>query len=271
MEAIDFLAAPLVMCFLLVGIHCYLGLHVLEREVIFVDLALAQVAAFGSLLSLFLGLGHSSVFTYLLSLAATFVAALFLALSNQYKARMSQEAVIGILYAFASASLILIADKISHGEEHIKHALVGQLLWVTWSDVIKVFGIYSVVALIHFIFRKPFLENSFSKTLSWKWDFLFYALFGLVITSSVHVSGVLLVFSFLIVPAVLSSIFYRSLLKRLFFGWGVGFLLSALGVFFSYSLDFPTGACIVALFTLLPILTVLGMKVFRISKRHGLE
>ena len=262
-DAILFLAPPFTMCLILMGIHCYLGLHVLARGVIFVDLALAQVAALGSVVAFLFNFEHSDKMTYFISLAGTILAALFLALSNRYRDRLSQEAIIGILYACSTASIVLIVDKMSHGAEHIKYALVGQLLWVTWTDVLKVTVIYGVVSSIHYVLRKQLIENSFGKNSHWKWDFIFYALFGVVITSSVQVAGVLLVFSFLIVPAVLSSVFYKGLFQRLLFGWGVGFVLSVLGMSLSYWLDLPAGALIVVVFTLAPILMVLGMKTIK--------
>ena len=266
-EAVLFLAAPLAMCVVLVGIHCYLGLHVLARGVIFVDLALAQVAAFGSVLALLVGFERGDKMTYFISLAGTIVAAFFLAIANRYKERFSQEALIGILYACASASIVLLVDKMSHGAEHIKSALVGQLLWVTWLDVLKVLVIYGLVSIVHYVFRKPLLESSFGKSTHWKWDFLFYTLFGVVITSSVQVAGVLLVFSFLIVPAVLSSLFWKGIFQRLLFGWGVGFLLSVLGISLSYWLDLPAGALIVVVFTIVPILSVGTMRFLKVSPR----
>lgn len=261
-DAILFLAAPFAMCMILVGIHCYLGLHVMARQVIFVDLALAQVAALGSVVALLFNYDHDSEMTYLISLAGTILAALFLALAHSLKRWIPQEAIIGVLYAFASAFVILLVEKLSHGAEHVKHALVGQLLWVTWDDVIKVALIYGVVSGIHFLFRKPLTKSSFSPNSEWKWNFLFYALFGVVITSSVNVAGVLLVFSFLIVPAILSSFLVEGLLQRLFVGWGLGLVLSILGMTLSYWLDLPAGAVIVAVFTLAPILLVIGLRSF---------
>ncbi len=266
MDAFLFLAAPLSMCLILVGIHCYLGLHVLARGVIFVDLALAQVAALGTTVAFLFGFEHDSTNSYLISLTSTFAAAYFFSLANQFHKKVPPEAIIGIVYAFSSAVVILLIDKMSHGAEHLKYALVGQLLWVSWHDVLKIFLIYLVVALVHFIFRKQFLKSSFSGTGDRHWDFIFYALFGVVITSSVHVSGVLLVFSFLIVPAVVASLFFQTITGRLIFGWSLGFLLSVLGMFLSYHWDMPAGAFIVVVFTALPILLVAGYplrKLFR--------
>ena len=261
-EALLFLAPPFAMCLVMVGIHCYLGLHILAREVIFVDLSLAQVAALGSVVAMLFDFDHHDTMTYFISLACTILAALFLALAGSLRKKLSQEALIGILYAFACAFSILLLDKVSHGAEHIKYALVGQLLWVSWPSVLKVTIIYAVVALVHFIFRKQLLENSFGKNHHWKWDFIFYASFGVIITSSVNMAGVLLVFSFLIVPSVLSSLFFKAMAHRLLFGWGVGFLLSVLGMGLSYKLDLPAGTLIVVIFTMIPLLSIplLGLK-----------
>ncbi len=245
------------MCLILVGIHCYLGLHILARGVIFVDLALAQVAALGTTLAYLLGHDHADTAAYFISLGTTLIAALFFALSNRYKHKVSQEAIIGIMYAFASAAVVLTVDKMSHGAEHIKYALVGQLLWVTWGEVGRVFLIYSGVSLIHFACRKQLMAVSFGKKASWFWDFVFYALFGVIITSSVHVAGVLLVFAFLIVPSLLGQTFFSSTKARLIFGWSVGFILCFIGMILSYALDMPAGALIVVLFTMMPLFLIL--------------
>lgn len=255
-DAITFLLPPLTMCLLLVGIHCYLGLHVLARGVVFVDLSLAQVASFGATLALLWSEEHHSQIGYVLALGATFIASGLFAFARRFEEKLPQEALIGITYAFASAAVVLVVDRLAHGAEHLKEALVGQILWVGWSDVLKTFAIYSVVGAVHWIFRKQFIANSFTKNHSVKWDFLFYALFGVVITSSTSIAGVLLVFSFLIVPSVMSSFFSASLSKRLMIGWATGGLVSALGMYVSYKLDLPVGAVLVVMLTSIPILTM---------------
>ena len=275
-EVIVFLAAPTVMCLILAVIHCYLGLHVLARGVIFVDLSLAQVASFGSTLALLWTGEHESGTAYFVSLGATFVAAALFALARRFEHKFSQEAVIGIVYALASAAVILVVDRLAHGAEHLKEALVGQVLWVSWNDVIKTAAIYAVVGIIHFIFRKQFLAASEShgkpkelydsngvlrettEPISWFWDFLFYALFGVVITSSTHIAGVLMVFSFLIVPSILGQVFFKSIRARLLFGWTLSTVLSVFGMYASYKLDVPVGGLIVVLFASLPILALIG-------------
>src|SRR4051812_37094876 len=160
-EVATFLAAPFFMCLILAGMHCYLGLHVLARGVIFVDLSLAQVAAFGATVAILFGFDHHSPATYLISLASTFAAAALFAVARKHEKVFSQEAIIGIVYALASAAVVLVVDKIAHGAEHIKDILVGQVLWVTWHDVLKTSLIYGVVSFIHFVFRRQLLASSF--------------------------------------------------------------------------------------------------------------
>lgn len=263
-DAFHFLAAPLVMCLILAGIHCYLGLHVLARGVIFVDLSLAQVAAFGATCGLLLGFEAHSLGNYLVSLGSAFLAAGLFAFARRHENKFSQEAIIGIVYALASAAVVLVADKLPHGAEHMKELLVGQVLWVTWNDVFKTALIYSVVSILHYIFRKELLNVSFGRHQknSVFWDFVFYALFGVVITSSVGVAGVLQVFAYLIVPSVLGSVFFKGVRARLFFGWGVSLFLSCLGMWLSYRLDLPAGAFIVVLFTVIPVFVLLFKSLF---------
>jgi len=257
-EVLLFLAAPTAMCIILAGIHCYLGLHVLARGVIFVDLSLAQVAACGATFALLMGAEHHSLESYLFSLGATLLAASLFALARRQEKYFSQEAIIGVVYALGSAAVVLLVDRMAHGAEHIKELMVGNILWVTWNDVLKTGAIYAVVGLIHIIFRKQLIGASFGgvKNNSW-WDFVFYALFGVVITSSVSVVGVLQVFSYLIVPAILSTVFYATIRSRLIFGWALGTVLSVIGMGLSYIWDLPSGALIVVCFTLLPVLMLL--------------
>lgn len=262
-DALQFLAAPFVMCLILAGIHCYLGLHVLARGVIFVDLSLAQVAALGATIAILFGFEHHSAATYFVSLGTTFLAAGLFALARRHEHLFSQEAIIGIVYALASAAVILVVDRVAHGAEHIKDLLVGQVLWVTWPDVIKTSLIYSAVGIVHFLFRRQLISASFSaakgraQKTSPFWDFLFYALFGVVITSSVSLAGILQVFAYLIVPSVVSTLFCSTIRGRLFFGWTLGFILSLFAMVLSYKWDLPAGAFIVVCFTSIPVLLLL--------------
>ncbi len=264
-EALVFLAAPFLMCLILAGIHCYLGLHVLARGVIFVDLSLAQVAALGSSIAILFGFDHHATATYFISLGSTFLAAGLFALARKHEELFPQEAIIGIVYALASAAVILVVDKTAHGAEHIKDLLVGQVLWVTWSDVLKTAAIYAGVALVHWICRRQLLDASFKKKQKNQafWDFLFYALFGVVITSSVSVAGVLQVFAYLIVPSVVGSLFFTTIKARLLFGWLLGFGMSLICMILSHWLDLPAGALIVVCFAALPVVLLLVMPLRR--------
>jgi zinc/manganese transport system permease protein len=264
MDVISFLLAPFLMCMVLVGIHCYLGLHVLRREVIFIDLSLAQVASLGSTVALLFHVEHHSSGSYFLSLGFTLLASLYFAWAKRFEKRISQEVLIALVYAFSSAAVVLVVNMLAHGAEHIKEILVGKILWVTMEDVAKTALIYSIVAIIHFVFRKQMFDSTngvVQKNKFW-WDFMFYALFGVVITSSVGIAGILLVFSFLVVPALISMQFVKTIKSQLLLGWGIGTVLSLLGMVLSYVYDLPSGAIIVVVFTIVPLvgLVVLGLK-----------
>ena len=271
-QLVSLLAAPFVICVILAGIHCYLGLHVLARGVIFVDLSLAQVAAFGSTLALLLGYEHHSRQGYYVAFFCTLIASFIFALARRDEKKFPQEAMIGITYALSSALVILVIDKMAHGAEHMRDLLVGEVLWVTWADVRSTSLVYGTVGLIHFIFRRKFLSASFdpSKAPSAFWDFMFYALFGVVITSSVHLVGVLQVFSVLIVPALISQSLAVSITRRLFIGWGLGVFLTLLGMGLSIRWDTPSGALIVVCFTALPIILLLLSQVWSLMSKSSL-
>jgi zinc/manganese transport system permease protein len=252
---IELLLLPFVACLILTGIHCYLGIHIVSRGVIFVDLALAQVAALGSTVALLAGYELHSTEAYLIALAFTFVGAGLFALGRVRDESVPQEAIIGIVYAVSSAVAILVLDKAPHGEEAIKDMLVGSILFVTWPQILKISVIYIAVGLLHFLLRKKFLIISMNPREAKQsgmrirfWDFIFYVTFGFVVTSSVRVAGVLLVFSYLVVPAVCAMFFVRGVMGRLLIGWGLGFAASILGLYASAKWDLPTGASVVTVF-----------------------
>ena len=255
MEFITLMWKPLVACLILTGIHAYLGVHVIERKVIFVDLSLAQIAALGATVAFLFGFDLHSIAVYWFSLAATFMGAIVFALTRTRKEKIPQEAIIGIVYAVSSALAILILSRAAEGDEHIRHMLVGNILLVTTPEIVKMLILYSLVGLLHWRFREIFLmistqpDEAFRKKIPVKWwDLIFYVLFGLVVTSSVQIAGVLLVFSFLIVPAVGAMLLTETLKGRLLLGWLIGAGTSCLGIFLSYYCDFPTGATVVCAF-----------------------
>jgi zinc/manganese transport system permease protein len=250
---------PLVACLVIVAIHSYLGLHVIAREVIFVDLSLAQMAALGSTVAVLAGSQPDSATAFIYALSFTTLgAALFALTRTTEKGLVPQEAIIGIVYVMASAAAILVADRSPRGGEAIKDILVGSLLWVTWPTILRLAGIYAVVGIFHWVLRRRFLTISFDPQAAvakgWRirwWDFLFYLSFGLVITFSVPIAGVLLVFSFLVVPAAIAFQFTRRQGSLAAISWVAGALASALGLWVSFHYDLPTGPVVVCMFGLL--------------------
>ncbi len=261
---LQFLAAPFAASLILTGIHAYLGVHVVERGVIFVDLSLAQIAALGATMAVLLPFTggdphHPGV--YWVSLAFTFIGAAVFALLHSEKARIPQEAIIGICYAVASAASIVAMSSSASQAEHLQHMLVGNILAVSWPEVGKTAVLYGLVGTFHYVCRRQFLQISMDRDkaaaegLSVRfWDFLFYASFGFVVTSSVSIAGVLLVFCYLIVPSVAAMLYADRVGPRLAIGWTMGTVVSALGVFLSLQLDLPTGATIVCTFGVVLVL-----------------
>jgi len=272
MDTLTFLLAPFIASLILTGIHAYLGVHVVERGVVFVDLALAQIAALGTTVAVLYGFDPHGRGSYWTSLAFTFLGAAIFSIIKAHKARIPQEAIIGISYAVASAAAILAMSKSIAQTEHLKEMLVGNILTVSWAEVRVTAMIYGLIGLFHYIFRKKFLLISMdprraeAQGVSVRfWDFLFYASFGLVVTSSVAIAGVLLVFCYLIVPSVAAMLYAERIGPRLAIGWIMGTLVSGIGVYLSLKIDLPTGATIVCTFGVALILMALFRGVVRRS------
>ena len=264
---LQFMFAPFVACMVLVAIHSYLGLHVIAREVIFVDLSLAQMAGLGSVVALLYGVAPDSRTAFISSLVFTCIgAALFALTRTRGKGRVPHEAIIGIVYVAASAAAILVADKAPRGAEALHDVLEGSIIWITWPTIVKKGAAYVALGLLHFVLRKQFLKISFhpeeAEREGWRiraWDFLFYVSFGVAVTMSVPVAGVLLVFTMLVVPAVVAFLFSRDIRKMIWISWGTGALASLLGLYISYVGNFPTGPLIVVMYALV----LLGAGVLR--------
>jgi zinc/manganese transport system permease protein len=255
--------APLVACMVIVAIHSYLGLHVIGREVIFVDLSLAQMAALGSTVAVFAGHEPDSQVSFWYALGFTSLGAVLFSLTrSKTKTRVPQEAIIGIVYVVASAAALLVADRAPRGGEAIKDILVGSLLWVGWAPIARLAVVYLLVGIFHYILRHRFctisLDPEKAATEGWNirwWDFWFYLSFGVVITFSVPIVGVLLVFSFLVVPAAIAYQFADRWRPLTIFAWIAGMIASATGIFLSFHYDLPTGPVVVCVFGLLLILS----------------
>jgi zinc/manganese transport system permease protein len=244
---------PLVACLLLPPLLVYLGIHVVEREVIFVDLALAQVATFGTCIALIMGHDFHDRTTFWISLGVTFLAAGFFAWSRSLKHQaVPQEAIIGITFVVAAAGVILLLSRVAGGREELEHLLTGDILNVTALEVGQRAAIFAALAGLFAACHRRFAlisedpERAFAEQLRVRlWDFVFYAAFAIVVVSFVRVAGVLLTFAYLIVPAVCGVTLATRWSSRLLVGWIVAVAASLLGLTTSYVMDLPTGAAIV--------------------------
>lgn len=260
MEAFSILAYPFAACLLLILIHAYFGIHILERGVIFLDLSLAQFIAVGIALSFLLGDDASSrlFFALLFALLGAFI----LSFSRQIACWVNIEAFIGVLYVFSLAASILILDRSPHGAEEFKTLLNGNILWILPKDLLKTAFLYAGIGIFQFLFRKKFIGLSLGTEKGYLWEFLFFLSFALVLVSSVQVAGILQVFSFLVIPALIGKLYTRNFFKTLLAGWGIGFLASIFGLILSYYLDLPTAPLIVASLSL-GFFSLLGARMLR--------
>ena len=242
MEVLYFLVWPFLACLLLILIHAYFGVHILARGIIFVDLALAQFIGIGIALSFLLGEEHG----ILLALAFALLGAFILSLSKQVARLVNIEAFIGVLYIFSVSAAILILDRSPHGLEEFKTILNGNIIWVTPQEVFSTFLLYAAVGLLHFFLRNQFLALSYDGKGNTFLEFLFFASFALVLVKSVRLAGILQVFSFLVMPALIGRLYTLKPFVVLMVGWIVGVLITIAGIALSYKLDIPTAPVIVA-------------------------
>ena len=262
---VELLCWPFVAGLVLTAMHAWLGLHVLARGVVFVDLALAQLAALGATLAILAGASVQSDLAYGYALAFAIGGAVLFALARAHEASIQQEAVIGIVYAVSAALGVLALDRAPQGAEYIKQLLIGSILTVTPQEVGALALLYGLIGALHWTLRRPLVEVSFNPLLAralrrriFVWDVVFYGSFALVVTSSVRIAGVLLVFSYLIVPAALAGLLATSLRGRLLAAWAVGAAVTAAGCLASWHWDLPTGPALVAAFGAASALAVLA-------------
>jgi zinc/manganese transport system permease protein len=257
---------PFLSCLLMAGILVNFGIHVIERQVIFVDLALAQIAAFGAVFGVMLGWDvDENVFAVRgFSLVFAILGAAVFSLSRSKHSKVPHEATIGITYAVAFAATILATSRLGHGAEEVDQLLAGSILFVDGKTVGLTALLYAVIGVTHFFLRRRFLLISVDPARAEAeglrirlWDFLFYVSFAFVVTSAVSIAGVLLVFSYLIIPAVIAVLFAQRIGTRLLIGWSVGALVSMAGVTVSYEADLPSGPVIVVAFAFALILAAI--------------
>lgn len=276
MDMFSLMKWPLIASLVLPWLLVYLGLHIVRRGVIFVDLALAQTAAFGTCISLALGYDTHDWQSYAFSLGFTFVGAVLLTFTRSSDERVPQEALIGIVYVVAAAASILALSKSAGGNEELQRSLVGELLLVNKAEVWKTFGLFALVGVAHLVFRKKFLaisENARAAAAAGinvrLWDFLFYVLFGLVVTSFVHIGGVLLVFTYLVVPAVCATYLVSSMGARFAVGWIIATVCSVLSLLITTRIDLPIGAATVCVLGCVLLIIAILSKLLR--KRANAE
>jgi zinc/manganese transport system permease protein len=283
MDALSFMLWPLIASLILPWLLVYLGLHIVQRGVIFVDLALAQTAAFGTCIAMLVGYDLHDWQSYAFSLGFTFVGAVVLTFTRSRDQRVPQEALIGIVYVVAAAAAILALSKGTGGSEELQRSLVGELLVVRHTEVMKTFALFVVIGFVHFVFRKKFFAISADPdraaasglNVRW-WDFVFYMLFGLVVTSFVHIGGVLLVFSYLVVPAVCATYLVNSIVARFAVGWGIATLASVVSLFITAKADLPIGAAIVCVLGIALVIAAIAARLLnksgpRPNSKSGLE
>lgn len=267
----DIIFWPIAACVLLPWLLVYLGLHVVQRGIIFIDIAMAQMASLGICVAVLIGYEPDHVMSYVIALAVTLIGAAIFSFTGKRNSSVPQEAIIGIAYVVAAAAAILLLSRSAHGNEEIRNMLVGDITVVSSTEVWKCFAVFVLVGAVHFLLRRSFLLVSFQREEAYQrgwrvrwWDFLFYATFGVVVTVFVRVAGVLLVFSYLIVPAVCAVNLARSVTARLLSGWIISLIGGIGGVIASFYLDLPSGAAIVCTFgvllLLVSIVPVMGQK-----------
>lgn len=261
---------PLIASLILPWILIYLGLHIVQRGVIFVDLALAQTAAFGTCAAMLIGYDVHDWQSFAFSLGFTLFGALILTFTRTKHQRVPQEALIGIVYVVAAAASILALSHSTGGKEELQRSLVGELLVVPPAEIWKTFVLYLFVGAIHFIFRKQFFALSSHRhdqetpglNVRW-WDFVFYMLFGVVVTSFVHIGGVLLAFSYLVIPAVCAMFLADSLASRFAIGWALATIASIVSLGVTVKVDLPIGAAIVCALGVVLVGTIIFAAVVR--------
>lgn len=269
---LDLMLVPFAAALVILAMNAYFGLHIIRRGVIFVDLAFAQIAALGATVAFLTGAEHDSLYSYLFAFGATLAGALFFSLTRTRDAHVSQEAYIGISYVVASAAVILLSSFSPEGAEHVKETLTGSLIWVTWPTVIRIAVAYAIIGIFHYLLRHRMLAVTFAPDTVKNvklWDFVFYLTFGIAVTFAVNLAGVLLIFSTLVIPAVIAFLYTRRFASALLLAWLSGTVAIALGIGVSFAWDLTTGPLLVVAFGAV-LLVAAALRPF-VRPRHSIE
>ncbi|VAW34651.1 hypothetical protein MNBD_DELTA02-357 [hydrothermal vent metagenome] len=243
METLGFLIYPFLACVMLIFIHTYFGVHMLERGIIFVDLSLAQFIGLGIALSFLMGLGDGG--SYLFSIGFAVLGAAILSLSRHIARVTNIEAFIGVLYIFSLSAAILVLSRSPRGLEEFKAILSGNILWLAPGNIIYSFVLYCIIGGVHFVFRRRFFELTREGKGGFIWEFIFFLSFAFVLVSSVKLGGILLVFAMLVIPALIGRLYTKTPGAVLLCGWLVGVVVSIFGLAFSYYCDLPSSPLII--------------------------
>lgn len=255
-EFFTFMSAPAAGCIILSIIFTYFGCHVLKREIVFVDLSMAQLAALGATVAFIMEIELDTPESLAISILFVLVGGAFFTWTRSFTHRVPQEAVIGIVYIVAASAALLLSSFSVHGDEHLKTMLNGSILWITWKEVIRQLSVSVIVAVLLGTYHKKIEEQSLSyRSLGttrissfWKWDFLFYVLLGMVIVFFIKTAGIFTIFTFLIIPATCAALFVDQLFKQFVVGSILAIAVSLIGLTLSFYLDLPTGATLVCSF-----------------------
>lgn len=267
MSVWELLLPSAVLCALMLVTHTYFGLHVLARGIIFVDLALAQVAVLGASFAFMLGYDTHGNAAHAFAFGAALLAGAAFAGLRRITDKVTREVTIGCVYVVATAMTIVILSRSNQGMEELKTMLNGNLLFVRWQQILVLAAAYGALAALHAVFFRRFYVLSFGDSGKGRngffWELLFFASFALVITLGVDLAGVLLVFAYLIIPAFSAALVVRTFGMRWLLGVVLGLAGSALGLWLSFTADLPTGATLVAVLGSLPIITALARFLYR--------
>ncbi len=250
------MSAPAAGCIILSIIFTYFGCHVLKREIVFVDLSMAQLAALGATVAFIMEIELDTPESLAISILFVLVGGAFFTWTRSFTHRVPQEAVIGIVYIVAASAALLLSSFSVHGDEHLKTMLGGSILWITWKEVIRQLAVSAIVAVLLGIYHKKIEEQSLSYrnlratgiSSFWKWDFLFYVLLGMVIVFFIKTAGIFTIFTFLIIPATCAALFVDQLFKQFVVGSTLAIAVNLIGLTLSFYLDLPTGPTLICSF-----------------------